>query len=103
MTMRAAPRATSARAAARPAKRAPQTSTARPANWSATADEFGVEQPHAERDRDPGDDPEADDDRHFLPARHLEVMMQGRHLEDASPRPGFPAGELEPASLQETR
>src|SRR5262249_39253116 len=96
-----APRSSSARAALSPASATPYTTTVRPASSSAMADELGVEQAHPECDSDTGDDPEPDDDRDFLPPRHLEVVVQRRHPERTASGAGSPAGVLEPAGLDE--
>ena len=75
-----APRASRARAADSPANRTPQTSTVRPvgsSGKSAIADEVGVEQSDAERDRESGDDPEAHDDRDLLPPRSSKWWCSG--------------------------
>src|SRR5438876_392213 len=101
-----APRASSARAADSPANRTPQTRTVRPkgsSGESAMSDEFGVEQPGAERDGQSGDDPEAHDDRDLLPSGQLEMVVDRRHLEDPLPGPCAPAGVLEPARLDDSR
>src|SRR4051794_14006228 len=101
-----APRSSSARAAACPASRAPQTTTVLPArsgSASAIADEVGVEQPHAEGDGHPAHDPEPDDDRDLLPAGQLEVVMQRRHPEYSPPGAAAYSGELEPSGLHDRR
>src|SRR6185503_18214849 len=49
----------------------------------------------AEQREDEGHDPEADDDLRLLPAHQLEVVVQGRHAEDAL------AAQLEGGHLQD--
>src|SRR4051794_24907855 len=101
-----APRASSARAAACPAKRAPQTTTVLPSRTDAPlpiGDEVGVEQPDAERDGHPTHDPEPDDDRDLLPPGEFEVVVQRGHPEDAAAGAGAYSGELEPAHLHDGR
>src|SRR4029453_10444145 len=96
--MTSAPASARCRAAARPERPSPATSTGRPANpsgrqragqvsggpWLATGasrgQELGVEQPQPEGDGQPGQDPEAHDHRELGPFGELEVEVDGGHL-----------------------
>src|ERR1044072_8903639 len=53
-----------------------------------------------EEDRD---DEEAEDDLRLLPSRHLEVVVQRRHLEEPLARPQTPLRQLEEADLERQR
>src|SRR5487761_1387186 len=88
----------SAVAAARPDRAKPSTAIVWLRNWLTSI----IASPQLEggqaRDReDRGDDPEADDDRRFLPALLLEMVMERRHAEDA------PAGKLKAHDLHDHR
>src|SRR5215208_7322324 len=96
-----APASARCRAAARPERPSPATSTGSPANhpggqragqvsaapWLATGasggQELGVEQPQPEGHGQPGQDPEAHDHGELRPLRQLEVEVDGGHLEHA--------------------
>src|SRR5947208_1908630 len=53
-----------------------------------------------EQDRD---DEEAEDDLRLLPARHLEVVVQRRHLKEPTPRAQPPLRQLEERDLERHR
>src|SRR5262245_52240253 len=72
------PRDRSTRATAWPVRRRPSTRTRRGSSMSAQLE--GGERHQGAHDRD---DPEADDDLRLGPAEQLEVVVNGRHAEDA--------------------
>src|SRR5215469_10706301 len=86
--MTRAPPALSAATDDTPDRASPKTATSRLAKARAgiIVSSPQLQRGKADERQHDGNDPEADDDRGFLPAQLLVVMMDRRHLEDALAR-----------------
>src|SRR5215218_8709645 len=91
------PRASKARVAAIPDSPSPYTTVLKGSTRRLVEEEV-VEEESARREGGLGD-PESDHDLVLLPAQHLEVVVDGRHLED----PALPAGQPEDRVLDDDR
>src|SRR5687768_18406560 len=95
-----APRAAMKRAAATPLRPAPMTRTFLPSSSISSTKLQGRKAQQREQDRD---DEEAEDYLRLLPARHLEVVVQRRHLEEPLARPVLPPRKFKERDLQRHR
>src|SRR5215210_3438210 len=96
-----APRAARKRTDATPLRPAPMTSTFLPS--SSITHLAKLQRRKAQQREQDRDDEEAEDDLRLLPARHLEVVVQRRHLEEPPARPQPPLRQLEEADLERYR